>query len=260
MGYIYRLKSNVTGKAYIGQTSNSLEERFGTSGINYIYIDPVTGKAKQTELLMHILQDGWKSFSKEIVAIVPNELLGFAETYFILKENTYMNGYNMTIGLFYKEIRPEPSELEHYKSEVFKLYPNYKDQIQVINTPVMQTKAERKANAKSQPQPKPVSNNQPKVDLKREFHNLPHISKNDKYFPSQADPEKRYKNYRAWVDNGMKIVVYSENRLVDTFIGRCKFLHTFPQYKSALDSNISHLESKLTTFQLSKNLSAAVYI
>ena len=160
MGYIYRHIVKATGKSYIGQTKQNPETRYGTCGINYLYIK--SGAISQTSFAMAILKYGWNNISHEVIAEVPDSYLDILESYFILSEGTYERGYNMTIGGYFKNEDSEISPLgglSFYKSEldsVINSIPEIKRIIESIAT---------KKEAKESKEPTPTKQQKNKKSL-----------------------------------------------------------------------------------------------
>lgn len=90
---IYSITNNINGKAYIGQTVKSLEERW------YNHRKSARGRSR---LPIHcaIRKYGEQNFNITIVSdACSREQLDAMETYFIARYNTITpNGYNRTIG------------------------------------------------------------------------------------------------------------------------------------------------------------------
>lgn len=94
IGYIYRVTNLINGKIYIGQTIQSVKDRWyrhcGKSGIS------------QAELNTHfkraILKYGKENFRVETVEICDSSELNEKEKYYIKYYNSYNEGYNSTLG------------------------------------------------------------------------------------------------------------------------------------------------------------------
>ncbi len=90
MGLIYK-HTSPSGKSYIGQTINSMEERLKShissakSGYRGRFNDAIR-------------KYGIENFVSEILEEVPNDMLNEKEIYYIFKHNTYNMGYNLTMG------------------------------------------------------------------------------------------------------------------------------------------------------------------
>lgn len=90
MGNIYKIINQINGKAYIGQTIGSIEDRF----YHHIYDALVT--KKPTKIGRAIRKYGKDSFSVELVEVTDN--LDDREIHFIQLFNSIKNGYNIKIG------------------------------------------------------------------------------------------------------------------------------------------------------------------
>lgn len=101
LGYIYCYTNNINGKKYVGQTTKTITERAGNSGINY----------KKEWLFWRAIQKyGWSAFSVEIIETVEAESikdlrkrLNSSEKHWISFYHTYVNdpecwGYNADMG------------------------------------------------------------------------------------------------------------------------------------------------------------------
>lgn len=95
-GVIYKITNRINGKAYIGQTTQTIQERW----MSHIY-----GHSKCFRLKSAIRKYGKDSFTVEIVDSASNFVeLGFKEILWIIKEDTFNKGYNVKIGSY---ISPE---------------------------------------------------------------------------------------------------------------------------------------------------------
>jgi len=88
--YIYKITNKINGKAYIGFTSRSVEERLQEH--RRAFGNKILYKA--------IRKYGWDNFTKEVIfeSWDPKWCLNEIETFFIKIFDTYHNGYNMTFG------------------------------------------------------------------------------------------------------------------------------------------------------------------
>lgn len=94
IGYIYKVTNKINGKIYIGQTTQSVKDRWyrhcGKSGIS------------KAESRMHlkraILKYGKENFSVEVIEECDSTILNERERFYISYFNSYKEGYNSTIG------------------------------------------------------------------------------------------------------------------------------------------------------------------
>ena len=92
MGYIYKINNLINNKAYIGQTTTTLNARINKHFSKARTQDNLTG------IDAAIKKYGQENFSVEMICECPNEDLDIQERYYIAKYNTFENGYNLTIG------------------------------------------------------------------------------------------------------------------------------------------------------------------
>ena len=92
MGYIYKITNLINKKAYIGQTTTSLNARINK------HFSKARTQNNLTGVDAAIKKYGQENFSIEIICECPNEDLDVQERYYIAKYNTFENGYNLTIG------------------------------------------------------------------------------------------------------------------------------------------------------------------
>lgn len=99
-GVIYCLTNKVNGKQYIGQSSSYIINhgkliRHGLEGRFKVHCEYAkSGKNSCPKLYPDIRQYGVDNFTKEILEIVPVELLDELETQYICEYDTINNGYN----------------------------------------------------------------------------------------------------------------------------------------------------------------------
>lgn len=94
IGHIYKVTNLINGKVYIGQTIQTVQNRWyrhcGKSGIS------------QAELNTHfkraILKYGKENFKIETIEDCDSSLLNKREKYYISYFDSYNNGYNSTLG------------------------------------------------------------------------------------------------------------------------------------------------------------------
>lgn len=93
-GIIYKVTNKVNGKVYIGQTIQSLKDRW--------YRHCAKKNLSKAEMNMHIkraiLKYGKENFTVEIVEECDSKLLNAKERYYIGYFDSYNNGYNSTTG------------------------------------------------------------------------------------------------------------------------------------------------------------------
>ena len=93
IGYIYKIKSPLSSKCYIGQTIRNIQQRFK----EHIKRD------SDTKLAKAFIKYGAENFNCELVEKIKDatpEKLNQAEEYWIKFYDSYNNGYNMTLGGF----------------------------------------------------------------------------------------------------------------------------------------------------------------
>lgn len=114
-GFIYKITNNVNGKVYIGQTIQTIKERF--------YQHCAT-KCSDSVLNMAIHRAikkyGKFNFTIEVIEEVDKDSLNDREKFWIEYYNSYNNGYNSTIGgqdssTHFKELDTE-SIIKEYNS------------------------------------------------------------------------------------------------------------------------------------------------
>lgn len=119
MGYIYKITNIVNNKAYIGQTVNTIAQRFIEHKSHY-----KTNLTNSNRPLYNAFSKyGLENFIIEEIEKIPNNLLNEREQYWIKYYDTYNNGYNATLG-------GDATILYNYK-EIAELYQKYQNQSEV---------------------------------------------------------------------------------------------------------------------------------
>lgn len=94
IGYIYKVTNKINGKIYIGQTIQSVKDRWyrhcGKSGISKAELN--------THFKRAILKYGKENFTIETIEVCDSTKLNDREKFYISYYNSYINGYNSTIG------------------------------------------------------------------------------------------------------------------------------------------------------------------
>ena len=107
---IYKITNKITNKVYIGQ-SVDIRRRWNAH-ISILNETNNNKKEKTTALHQSILKYGIDNFSFEIVELCTQDKLNEREKYWIEQYNSYLKGYNETLG-----------------GEAFQFYPEYVDQV-----------------------------------------------------------------------------------------------------------------------------------
>lgn len=93
IGYIYKVTNKINGKIYIGQTIQSVKDRWhrhcGKSGISKAELN--------THFKRAILKYGKENFTIETIEVCDSTKLNDREKFYISYYNSYINGYNYTI-------------------------------------------------------------------------------------------------------------------------------------------------------------------
>lgn len=90
---IYKITNSITSKVYIGKTCEKVERRFNN------HLSMARGSYCNTHLYNAIRKYGEDNFSVEIIAdSIPEFLVNAYESYWIKHYNSYVNGYNSTLG------------------------------------------------------------------------------------------------------------------------------------------------------------------
>lgn len=115
-GFIYKVTNKVNGKVYIGQTIQSIKDRWyrhcGKSGLSKAEMN--------THFKRAILKYGKESFNIEILEEVDSSKLDEREKYYIKLYDSYNSGYNSTMGGQNGGYRH--FKLTEYYDEIIKLY------------------------------------------------------------------------------------------------------------------------------------------
>lgn len=90
MGYIYKITNLLNNKIYIGQTIFTVEKRWDQH--------KTASLIGETKLYRAMRKYGIENFSIETLEKCENELLSEKEIKWIKFYNSYLNGYNMTLG------------------------------------------------------------------------------------------------------------------------------------------------------------------
>lgn len=94
IGYIYKVTNKINGKIYIGQTIQSVKDRWyrhcRKSGISKAELN--------THFKRAILKYGKENFMIETIEVCDSTKLNDREKFYISYYNSYINGYNSTIG------------------------------------------------------------------------------------------------------------------------------------------------------------------
>jgi group I intron endonuclease len=107
MGFIYKITNTINNKVYIGQTIQTLKERFRKH-------KQTTKANKNMAIKKAFNKYGVENFKFECVEECDNSLLNEKERFYIIEYNSKVpNGYNMRDG---GEIDYKPLSLSHSKS------------------------------------------------------------------------------------------------------------------------------------------------
>ena len=91
-GYIYKITNKTNNKNYIGQTSRSINERFGE------HLRDAYNRNSEQPIYRAIRKYGKENFSVELLEECNIADIDEREIYYINKYDTYNNGYNATLG------------------------------------------------------------------------------------------------------------------------------------------------------------------
>jgi group I intron endonuclease len=93
MSKIYKITNNINQKIYIGKTDFSIEKRF-----NEHCKDSVKFSENKRPLYNAMKKYGVENFSIELIEECEPEMASERENYWIIKTESYINGYNATLG------------------------------------------------------------------------------------------------------------------------------------------------------------------
>ena len=92
MAYIYKITNTINGKIYVGQTVQSVKNRWKQ------HVNEAYAEAKCAHLHAAIRKYGEDNFNIEVIESCPQELLDEREIYWIKELDTVNVGYNLTSG------------------------------------------------------------------------------------------------------------------------------------------------------------------
>lgn len=111
-GYIYKITNTINGKVYIGQTKQTIEQRFIQHKSH-----ARTGQSNH-KLARALRKYGDENFTIELVEVCDYEMLNERERYWINIFNSIENGYNILLGgqdiSCYYPIENEQEIIEYY--------------------------------------------------------------------------------------------------------------------------------------------------
>ena len=117
-GKIYRIYNTINNMSYIGQTTVNVEDRFKQH-----ISDSKRGSHNRLHLAMS--KYGVDMFRVELLEECPIKDLNEKEIFYIEKFNSYMEGYNSTIGGGFCKSRSF-EKLDDYKNDIIDLYCKFK--------------------------------------------------------------------------------------------------------------------------------------
>ena len=95
MGYIYKITNKINNKVYIGQTSESIRQRWK----EHIYAaNHDQGKEYNYAVHCAIRKYGCCNFDVDLLEEIDDEMLNDREVYWIEYYDGFKSGYNMTLG------------------------------------------------------------------------------------------------------------------------------------------------------------------
>lgn len=93
-GYIYKITNKINNKVYIGQTIQSIKDRF----YRHCQKRCLSKQEANMAIKRAIFKYGKKNFSLELLETCDREQLDEREIYYIKLYNSYEDGYNCTTG------------------------------------------------------------------------------------------------------------------------------------------------------------------
>lgn len=134
LGNIYKITNQINGMSYIGQTTQSIQSRFIEHKSD--------SKRLNTRIHVAMRRYGIDNFTIELLERCPINKLNEREIFYIDKYDTYLNGYNSTLGGGFdnnKRISVEDNDLDNiislYKSgySTLSIANNYNIDKKVVN-------------------------------------------------------------------------------------------------------------------------------
>lgn len=114
-GIIYKITNKVNGKLYIGQTIQTLKDRW------YRHCCNVSDVSEQQMVIKKAIHKyGKENFTIEVIEECSEELLDEKEIYWIAYYNTYYTGYNSTKG-GKRDVKID-SKVQQYVKDIIELY------------------------------------------------------------------------------------------------------------------------------------------
>ena len=93
-GIIYKIENKINGKVYIGQTVQSLNNRW----YRHCQLNGLSKSESNMHIKRAILKYGKENFSISILERCDSSILNEREIYYINKYDSFKNGYNKTTG------------------------------------------------------------------------------------------------------------------------------------------------------------------